>query len=56
MEQDPEQVGKDDDKASVDGASSLDFNFLDEAETESVAGTTGSAEDETSTLELPSTL
>ena len=37
VEQDPDQAGKDDDKASVGCASSLDF-FLDEDETEMVTG------------------
>ena len=32
IEQDPDQAGKDEDKASVGGVSSLDFNFLDEGE------------------------
>ena len=39
MEQDPNQAGRDDDKASQEGASSLDFIFLDEDETETVVGT-----------------
>ena len=30
MKQDPDQTGKDDDKASAGGVSSLDFNFLDD--------------------------
>ena len=52
MEQDPDQVGRDDDKALVDGASSLDFNIWDEEEgTETLAGTTDSTEDGTSSLE-----
>ena len=42
MEQDPNHAGRDDDRGSVGGASSLDFNFLnyDEVGTETVAGTT----------------
>ena len=48
MEQDPDQEGNDDDKASVGGASCLNFSFVDEDETETVAGTTEPAEDETS--------
>ena len=55
MEQDPDKAGSDDEKASVGGASRLDFNFLDDKEgTETLAGTTEPAEDETSTLEPPS--
>ena len=54
MEKDPDQVKKVDDKASLGGASSLDFNFLAEDETETVAGKTEPAEDENSTLEPPS--
>ena len=56
MQQDPDQVGKDDDKASTCGMSSLDFNFLGDFEigTETLEGTTEPAEDETSTLESPS--
>ena len=56
MQQDPDQAGKDDDKASTGGMSSLDFNFLDDFEigTETLEGTTEPAEDETSTLEHPS--
>ena len=52
MEQDPEQTGKDDDKASVGGASGLDFNFQDEDETETVSGTSQPAQDEISSLKL----
>ena len=50
MEEDPDQAGRDDDKASVGGASSLDFNFLDDDEvgTETLTGTTEPAEDGTS--------
>ena len=56
MEQDPYQVGKDDDKASTCVASSLDFNYLEnyEDETETLEGTTEPAEDETSMMEHPS--
>ena len=34
MEQDPDQAGKDDDKASTGPVSSPDFNFLDDYEVE----------------------
>ena len=56
MEQDPDQAGKDDDKASTAGVSRLDFNFLNdyEAEAETLRGTTEPSEDGTSTLEPPS--
>ena len=56
MQQDPDQAGKDDDKASTGGVCSLDFNFLDafEIRTETSEGTTEPAEDETSMLEPPS--
>ena len=56
MQQNPDQARKVDDKASTGGMSSLDFNFLEEfeVETETLAGTTEPAEDETSTLEPPS--
>ena len=56
MEQDSDQAGKDDDKASTGGLSSLDFNFLDDYEVgaEMLDGTTEPAEDGTSTLEPPS--
>ena len=56
MEQDPDQVRRDDDKTSACGASSQDFNFLhdDEIGTETLPGTTEPAEDDTSTLEPPS--
>ena len=56
MEQEPDQAGRVDDKASVGGGSILDYNFLndDEEGTETLAGTTEPAEDETSTLEPPS--
>ena len=53
VEQDPDQAGKDDDKASVGCASSLDF-FFDEDETEIVTGTTEPAGDEICALEQPS--
>ena len=55
MEQDSEQAGKYDDKAST-GVSSLDFNFLDdyEVEAETLGGTTEPAENGTSTLKPPS--
>ena len=52
IEHDHDQAGKDDNKVSVGGC--RDFNFLDEDETETVAGTTEPAKDETSTLEPPS--
>ena len=53
MQQDPDQAGKDDDKASTGGVCNLDFNFLDDFEigTETLEGTTEPAEDETSTLD-----
>ena len=56
MQQDPDQAGKDDDKASTGGMSSLDFKFLKdfEVETGTLEGTTELAEDETSTLKAPS--
>ena len=54
MDQDPDQAQKNDDKAQVGGASSLEFNFLDDDEPETVGGTTEPAEDKTSTLELES--
>ena len=54
MEYDPDKEGRDDDKASVGGASTLVFNFLDEDETKLVAGTTEPAEDGASTLPSPS--
>ena len=49
MEQAPHQAGRDDYKTSIDGVSSLDFNFLDADEEETEA----TAEYETSTLERP---
>ena len=41
MEQDPDQAGKDVDKASTCGVSSLEFNFLDDygVETKTLEGT-----------------
>ena len=56
MEQNHDQAGKDDDKASTVGVSSLDFHFLDDYEigTETLKGTTEPAKDEASTLEPPS--
>ena len=56
MEQNPDQVVRDDDETSVSGAFSRDFNFLDEDKegTGTSAGTTELAQDETSTLEIPS--
>ena len=56
MEQDPDEAGKDDDKASTGGVSSLDFVFLDDyvIGTETLEGTTEPAKDETSTMEPPS--
>ena len=55
-QQDPDQAGKDGDKASTGGVSSIDFIFLDDFEigTVTLEGTTEPAEDETSTLEPPS--
>ena len=49
-------AGKDDDKASRGGMSSLDYNFLGdfEIETKTLEGSAESAEDEISTLEPPS--
>ena len=56
MQQDPDQAGKDDDKALTGGVSSLDFNFLGDfgIGTETLEGMTEPAEDEVSTLEPPS--
>ena len=56
MEQNPDQTGNDDDKASVGGASSLDFNFLDEDEMETVTETNEPAEDEHLHWNLPQPL
>ena len=55
-EQDPDQAERHDGKASVVGASSLDFIFAVEGEegTETLAGTTETAGDELSMLEPPS--
>ena len=50
MEQNPERWAKDDDKASLCGVWSLVFNFLNENETETVAGTNEPAEEKTSAL------
>ena len=57
MQQDLDQAGKEDNKASAGGMSSLDFNFPDDFKigTETIEGTTEPAEDETSTQETPST-
>ena len=54
MKQDLDHERKDDDKASVGGAFSMDFNFVDEDKTETVAGMTKQAEDEILKLEPPS--
>ena len=56
MEQD--QVGRDDDRASVGGASSLDFNFLVDHEegTETLAGANEPEEDELPRWNLPQLL
>ena len=56
MQQDPDQAGKDDDRALTGGMSSLDFNFLEdfEVETGTLEGRIETAEDEISTLEPPS--
>ena len=56
MKQDPDQAGRDDDRASVGVSSSLDFNFLDDEEVgpETLAGTTEPAQEEIFTLEPPS--
>ena len=50
MEQDPDQAGKDDDKASTGGMSNLHFNFLIdyEVEAETLGETTEPAENGTS--------
>ena len=56
MQQDPDQVGKEDDKASTGGVSSLDFeNFLSDFENGMAALelTTEPADEGTSTLEPP---
>ena len=54
MEQDSDQMGKDDEQTSIEDTSSLNFNFLDEDRTETVAGTNEPAEGETFTVETPS--
>ena len=46
-------MGRYDDKVSVGGGFSLDFNFKDEEGREKLAGTTEPVEDETSTLNPP---
>ena len=58
MEQNPDLAGKDDDKATVGGALSLDFKLLDENEegTETLAGTTESENDKIFSLEPLSAL
>ena len=55
MQKDPDQAGKDDNKASTGGMSSLDFTFLEdfEVETGTLEGMTEPAEEQTSTLEPP---
>ena len=56
MQQDPDQVEKEDDKASTGGMSSLDFNFLSDFEnrTDTLKATTEPAGKGTSTLETSS--
>ena len=57
MQQDPYQAGKEDDKASTDGVSSLDFeNFLNDFENgmNALEATTEPADKGASTLEPPS--
>ena len=57
MQQDPDQAGKEDDKASTGGVSSLDFeNFLSDFENgmDALEATTEPADENTSTLEPPS--
>ena len=57
MQQDPDQAGKEDSKASKGGVSSLDFeNFLSDFENgmDALEATTEPADVGTSTLELPS--
>ena len=57
MQQDPDQAGKEDDKASTGGVSSLDFeNFLSDFENsvDALEATTEPADEGTSTLEPPS--
>ena len=54
MQQDPDQVEREDDKASTGGMSSLDFNFISDFEngTDALEATTEPADDGTSTLEM----
>ena len=55
MQQEPDQAEKEDDKAPKGGVSSLDFNFLNDFESGADAlETTEPADEDTSTLELPS--
>ena len=55
MKDDPDQVEKEDDKASTGGVSSLDFNFLSDFENNAVTlEATEPANEGTSTLEPPS--
>ena len=56
MQQDPDRAEKEDDKASIGGMSSLDFNFLSDFEnvTDRLEATTEPADEGTSTLESPS--
>ena len=56
MQQDPDQAEKEDDKASTEGISSLDFNFLSEFENgaDALEATTEPADEGTSTREPPS--
>ena len=59
MQQDPDQAGKKDDKASTGGVSSLDFeNFLSDFENgmDSLEATTEPADEGTSTLKHPSAI
>ena len=56
IQKDPDQAEKEDDKASTGGMFSLDFVFLSDFEngTDTLEATTESADEGTSTLELPS--
>ena len=55
MQEDPDQVEKEDDKASTEGVSSLDFNFLSEFENNvDMLEATEPANEGTSTLDPPS--
>ena len=55
MQEDPDQVEKEDDKASTGGVSSLDFNFLSDFENNAdTLEATEPANEGTSTLEPPS--